>query len=573
MDLDPPFSSSGVSHEHIKDPPFIGKDNNNFKSATDLLLSFSLLAEENKAKIQHLVVAASEELKQLVLEKEPFWMIDKHSEMEVLNNTEYNRRFSCLDATLEEVIRVITTGGPVELPEFNKNSETLNVDKSFPKLSAENDFSSMEIEASRAVGFVSADPLSLAKMVIDVEQWSSAFSNIVTRASNLGILSTGELGTPNGNLQVVTAELHFPSPLVRTREICFARYCKQLGTDTWLVVDVSLESIFPNLALRCRRRPSGCLIEALNKGSSKVTWVENNAISDGSLGGMFGRASALAFGAKRWIATLERKFDWKYTLEQFDHTTSPTKKKKKKNAGRKSLLTLADRMVRKFDANVTSCSANQWRSLPITGAENILIKTGINHGQSVSPPVVTVTIATSVRLQKSQKDVFKVLCSVNERDKWDILSHDRVAQEIEQISFGPDPANTVSLLLSMPRSVIEAEDKAKAKKKKEIMYVQETISDSVGLYVIYSPINKAAMHHIMDGKDPDIVSILPSGFVVFPDPDSGGSILTIAFEILDGNLCNPEQQLPPQSVATAYSIIKITLDLIKAAIQQSDDQK
>lgn len=73
------------------------------------------------------------------------------------------------------------------------------------------------------------------------------------------------------NVQQVRAEFHVASPLLKTREIYFARYCKQMSAaNTWLVVDVSLESIYPNMMTQNHRKPSGCLIQGLENGFSKV---------------------------------------------------------------------------------------------------------------------------------------------------------------------------------------------------------------------------------------------------------------------------------------------------------------
>ena len=68
----------------------------------------------------------------------------------------------------------------------------------------------------------------------------------------------------------MASELQVPSPLVPTRESYFVRYCKQHGEGTWAVVDVSLDNLRPAPALRCRRRPSGCLIQEMPQGYSKV---------------------------------------------------------------------------------------------------------------------------------------------------------------------------------------------------------------------------------------------------------------------------------------------------------------
>lgn len=71
-------------------------------------------------------------------------------------------------------------------------------------------------------------------------------------------------------LYQMVAELQLPTPLVPTRECYFVRYCKQHGEGTWAVVDVSLDNLRPNQTASCRRRPSGCLIQEMPNGYSKV---------------------------------------------------------------------------------------------------------------------------------------------------------------------------------------------------------------------------------------------------------------------------------------------------------------
>lgn len=69
----------------------------------------------------------------------------------------------------------------------------------------------------------------------------------------------------------MTAELQLPTPLVPTRESYFVRYCKQHADGTWAVVNVSLDNLRPSPSARCRRRPSGCLIQEMPNGYSKVS--------------------------------------------------------------------------------------------------------------------------------------------------------------------------------------------------------------------------------------------------------------------------------------------------------------
>lgn len=68
----------------------------------------------------------------------------------------------------------------------------------------------------------------------------------------------------------MSAEFHLPTPLVPARESYFVRYCKQHNEGTWAVVDVSLDSLRPGPLARSRRRPSGCVIEEMPNGCSKV---------------------------------------------------------------------------------------------------------------------------------------------------------------------------------------------------------------------------------------------------------------------------------------------------------------
>lgn len=68
-------------------------------------------------------------------------------------------------------------------------------------------------------------------------------------------------------------ELHVLSPVVPTREFHFLRYCRQIDQGLWAIADVSLdlnrENQF-NSPLRSRRLPSGCLIQDMPNGYSKV---------------------------------------------------------------------------------------------------------------------------------------------------------------------------------------------------------------------------------------------------------------------------------------------------------------
>ena len=68
-------------------------------------------------------------------------------------------------------------------------------------------------------------------------------------------------------------ELALLSPLVPTREFYFLRYCQQIEQGSWAIVDVSYD--FPQdhqfaPQFRSHRFPSGCLIQDMPNGYSKV---------------------------------------------------------------------------------------------------------------------------------------------------------------------------------------------------------------------------------------------------------------------------------------------------------------
>ena len=69
------------------------------------------------------------------------------------------------------------------------------------------------------------------------------------------------------------AEVQMLTPMVPTREVYFVRYCKQLNAEQWAIVDVSIDKVEDNIdasLAKCRKRPSGCIIEDKSNGHCKV---------------------------------------------------------------------------------------------------------------------------------------------------------------------------------------------------------------------------------------------------------------------------------------------------------------
>ncbi|KAI3745359.1 hypothetical protein L1987_58470 [Smallanthus sonchifolius] len=470
-------------------------------------------------------------------------------------------------AAMEELIRMAQTHEPLWVPSSDNSSETLSEDeylRMFPRGMGPKQLG-LKSEASRESAVVIMNHITLVELLMDVNQWSNVFSGIVSRAMTLEVLSTGVAGNYNGALQVMSSEFQVPSPLVPTRENYFVRYCKQHADGTWAVVDVSLDNLRPSSISRCRRRPSGCLIQELPNGYSKVTWVEHVEVDDRSVHNIYRLLvnSGLAFGAKRWVATLDRQCE-RLASVMANNIPSGDVGVITTPEGRKSMLKLAERMVLSFCSGVGASTAQTWTTLSGSGADDVRVMTRKSMDDPGRPPGIVLSAATSFWIPVEPKRVFDFLRDENSRSEWDILSNGGLVQEMAHIANGRDPGNCVSLLRVNSANSSQS----------NMLILQESSSDSTGSYVIYAPVDIVAMNVVLSGADPDYVALLPSGFAILPDggqhqggvPEvgTGGSLLTVAFQILVDSI--PTAKLSLGSVATVNGLIKCTVDRIKAAV-------
>ncbi|KAI8001883.1 Homeobox-leucine zipper protein PROTODERMAL FACTOR 2 [Camellia lanceoleosa] len=468
-------------------------------------------------------------------------------------------------AAMEELIRMAQAGEPLWIPNPDFNStEVLSEEdylRTFPRGIGPKPLG-LKSEASRESAVVIMNHINLVEILMDVNQWTSVFSGIVSRAITLEILSTGVAGNYNGALQVMAAEFQVPSPLVPTRENYFVRYCKQHADGTWAVVDVSLDNLQTSAISRCRRRPSGCLIQEVPNGYSKVIWVEHVEVDDRAVHNIYRPLvnSSLAFGAKRWVATLDRQCERLASAMANNIPaviTSPE--------GRKSMLKLAERMVMSFCTGVGASTAHTWTTLSGSGADDVRVMTRKSMDDPGRPPGIVLSAATSFWIPVPPKRVFDFLRDEHSRSEWDILSNGGLVQEMAHIANGRDPGNSVSLLRVNSANSSQS----------NMLILQESCTDSTGSYVIYAPVDIVAMNVVLSGGDPDYVALLPSGFAILPDGathhgggisevGTGGSLLTVAFQILVDSV--PTAKLSLGSVATVNNLIKCTVERIKSSV-------
>ncbi|PNY15048.1 homeobox-leucine zipper protein HDG2-like [Trifolium pratense] len=330
----------------------------------------------------------------------------------------------------------------------------------------------------------------------------------------------------------MTAEFHLPSPVIPTRECCFARYCKKFPYNRWAVVDVSLEDFFPCATSNLRKRPSGCVILPADKGGTQVIWVEHVEADHSQLNDLFKPlvTSGLAFGAARWIASIVRHFEWSDVLTAT--TLAADAGVIIPQTGRTSFLKLADRMMRKFCANLSATTSNPWmRLVPSHNSMDVRVMIDNNRNGGTNNPLGTsVVFSTTIWFRVSPNRLFN------------FLRHEKSRNE-------------------------------NSKDKTEIFYLQESYADSSASYVIYAPLDESALAYLAKGSNPDKVIAYPSGFAIIPgglhrngDQSNGNeSLLTISFHLLDKAITN-DGAIPPESVQTIYGILTDTVTAIKDAL-------
>ncbi|GLT35989.1 hypothetical protein SLA2020_103960 [Shorea laevis] len=485
-------------------------------------------------------------------------------------------------AAMDELIKMAQMDSPLWMKSLDGGKEMLNHEeymRTFSSLVGMKP-SGYVTEASRDTGIVIISSLDLVDMLMDAGRWAEMFPCMIGRAETTEVLSIGTDGTRNNALQMMHADFQMLSPLVPVRQVKFLRFCKQHAEGLWAVVDVSIDGnrdvSSSHLLLGCRRLPSGCVVQDMADGYSKVTWVEHSEYDESAVHLLFRPLvrSGLGFGAQRWLASLQRQCEgfamhMPSTMPSEDHTgITPS--------GRKSMLQLAQRMTFNFCSGICSSSVRKWDRLHLGNiSDDVLVLTRKNINDPGEPPGIVLSAATSVWMPVSQHRLFEFLRNEQMRCQWDILSNRVPMQEMVRIAKGQGQGNCLSLLRG---SAINANETS-------MLILQETWSGAVGSMVVYAPVDIPAMGVVMNGGDPTYVALLPSGFAILPcvsggqaagessngplvKPDvegnDGGCLLTVGFQILVNNI--PTAKLTVESVDTVNHLISCTIHKIKTAL-------
>ncbi|XP_072989012.1 homeobox-leucine zipper protein ROC5-like [Typha latifolia] len=475
---------------------------------------------------------------------------------------------------MDELVKMAQMGDPLWIPSLEGGKETLNYEeysRVFPRCIGVAKQVGFVSEATRETDAVIINSTALVETLMDATRWADMFPCMVASTTTTEVISSGMGGSRNGALQLMHAELQVLSPLVPIREVNFLRFCKQLEEGAWAIVDVSIDGIRETPStlpanMKCRRLPSGCMVQDLPNGYCKVTWVDHAEYDEAAVHQLYRPLllSGLALGARCWVANLQRQCECLATLmsssNPIQNNTSAITP-----SGRRSMLKLAARMTDNFCAGVCASTARKWSKLVGAGnfGEDVRVMTRQSVDDPGEPPGVVLSAATSVWVPMPPHRLFDFLRDERLRSQWDILSNGGPMQEMAHIAKGQHQGNAVSLLRA---GAVNANQTS-------MLILQETCTDASGSMVVYAPVDVPAMHLVMSGGDSAYVALLPSGFAILPDglsdnascmPKVAGSLLTVAFQILVNS--QPTAKLTVESVETVSNLISCTIKKIKAAL-------
>ncbi|MED6135424.1 hypothetical protein PIB30_046313 [Stylosanthes scabra] len=438
----------------------------------------------------------------------------------------------------------------------------------------------------------------LVQSFLDVNQWKEMFPCLISKATTVDVICNGEGSNSNGAVQLMFAELQMLTPMVATREVYFVRCCRELSDEKWGIVDVSIDKVEDNIdasLLKCRKRPSGCIVEDNSNGHCKVSWVEHWECEKSSVHRMYRSIvnNGAAFGARHWISTLQLQSQ---RLVFFMATNVPIKDSTgvATSAGRKSILTLSERMRRSFCHAVGASSFHRWTKVTSKNGEDIRISSRKNLNDHGEPLGVILTAVSSVWLPLSPKFLFHFLRDENHRSQWDIMvtAGGSSVKSIATLAKGQDRGNSVN--------IHEITSKVNIK-----WILQDSSRSGYESMIVYAPVDIPSMKNVINGCDSSNIAILPSGFSILPDgvnarpllitastttttteedqqenkntteEEEGGSLLTMAFQVITTNNSNngspSSAKLTLESVESVKSMVSCTLRNIRTCLQCEED--
>ncbi|WMV33956.1 hypothetical protein MTR67_027341 [Solanum verrucosum] len=486
----------------------------------------------DKSMLLNLALAALNELLKLAMSDELFWVRSLDGGGEILNMEEYARSF------------IPITG--IKPSHFTT-------------------------EATRSSGIVAGNSLTLVEMLMNESQWVEVFPCIIGKVNTFDVISTGIGESKSGTLLLIETELQIISNVVPVREIQFLRFCQKHVEGTWIIVDVSVDTIKEGSQQykieKCRRLPSGCIIQDMPNDYCKVIWIEHMEYDEIFVHHLYRPLirAGLGFGAQRWMSSLQRQSEFLRVMASFVNFTVDSK-------GEISMGILAQRMTRNFCAGICATS-HKWKTIQIENEKDANLMMRKNISDPGEPIGVVLSATKTIQLPIKPQCLFEFFTNKNMRIQWDILSCSGPMKNIIHITKGQNLKSCISLLCANGDGIIANQN--------NMLIFQDTCTDATSSLLVYSIVDSSKMNTVMKGGDSSCVELLPNGISIVPDLSQdyyannnndgnnnefcSGSLVTIMFQMFVDNLSTTD--LPEKSIIDANDIISHTIYKIKTAFK------
>ncbi|XP_052196358.1 homeobox-leucine zipper protein ROC8-like isoform X3 [Diospyros lotus] len=530
----------------------IGKSNSTMQYPLNASLDWE------KSLMIETAISAMDELLRLLRVNEPLWIKSPMDGGYVLHRDSYDKLFPRSNQFKSSTAWIESSKDSGVVPMSGRHLLDMFLDAVHP-----------DITCFKCIIFCTRNEFVCLIALFLQNKWVDIFPTIVTKARTIEVLDTRILGDQGGVLQLMYEQMHILSPLVVPREFYFLRYCQEVEPCMWVMVDISCDFFREDPRTsppQSWKLPSGCMIEDKSNGCCEVTWVEHVEVDDQSQTHYLYRdliCGGSAFGAQRWIFTLQRMSErLACSTGSLSHELAGVIDMPE---GRRSVMDLSHRMVKNF-----------WGMLSMSGKLEFPhlgngVHVSVRHSNEPDQPGgMIVSAASSLWLPLSCEILFNFFGNVKTRIQWDVVSDGKPVQEIVHVPCGTNPGNCISII----QPFFPTEN--------SMLMLQESCIDPLGSLVVHAPIDLSAIKSAMHGEDSASIPILPSGFVISGDgrpdqgsmgtsssssiPRSGGSILTVAFQIL---VCD-QDQVSLESVDTVTSLVTSTIQKMKAALNCSD---
>uniref|UniRef100_A0A0E0EJV9 Homeobox domain-containing protein n=1 Tax=Oryza meridionalis TaxID=40149 RepID=A0A0E0EJV9_9ORYZ len=390
-----------------------------------------------------------------------------------------------------------------------------------------------KVVVTRDTAIVNGSCVDLVKSLLDANRWRELFPGIVASANTTKIISTGPSNLHDGLLQLMRAELQVMSPEVPVCDVTFLRQSVQFGSGLWCVVDVSIDTVLPGESktaqssvqtsstaarrMEVRLLPSGCVIEEMENGYSKVTWMVHAAYDERAVPVLYHSLlrSAKALGACRWVASLQRHSQFLSGLHKYIFCPDSTKV-----VMRRKVLYLVKQMTSSFTGLFASMS-----KATLQDGDDSHFAHQIVGSATGEPAGLLLSATTTIWLPSvNPRRVYDHLRDEQCHGEWRCLLGEQLNQGNALPYGAPLNGETVPEFYRMVNGLHEGHAISLISPREmggnisNTLLLQEARTDLSGSLIVYARTDVNTVHSIMNsGLNPATVFLVSSGCAILPD--------------------------------------------------------